>query len=420
MSGMFVHTADVHLGFQKKEGLVRLERAIFDNMMDWCVKQEVDFILMAGDLFHTNIPNMDVQKHAFAAFDRVRAAGIPVYAVYGSHDASPIHGSVIDLLAEGGFLKNVHEPEKLDDDRIRLGFTTDPKTGIKIAGLPGLKVGREEAYFRMLDKEALEAEPGPKIFMFHGGFTDLVEGHKGDSMPISLLPTGFDYYAGGHIHETIRSKYGDAPIVYPGPLFAGYHADMELTASGMRRGHMIVRHENGKVTDVAGSASRPDVQYRVLNVDASNRKSEDVDKEVRYKSAGADVDGKVILMKVAGTISEGRTSDIDLAGAITMLNARGAIAVELNRRGLLSKKYEIEKVEQKGSRKDLARAIFDKNIKEYEGRPALMGDSGVDFAMAMFKTLSQEKREGETKADYEKRVIDPALKMVLEHGKETA
>ena len=142
MSGMFVHTADVHLGFQKKEGLVRLERAIFDNMMDWCVKQEVDFILMAGDLFHTNIPNMDVQKHAFAAFDRVRAAGIPVYAVYGSHDASPIHGSVIDLLAEGGFLKNVHEPEKLDDDRIRLGFTTDPKTGIKIAGLPGLKVGR--------------------------------------------------------------------------------------------------------------------------------------------------------------------------------------------------------------------------------------------------------------------------------------
>ena len=80
MTGMFVHTADVHLGFQKKEGLVRLERAIFDNMMDWCVKQEVDFILMAGDLFHTNIPDMGVQKHAFAAFERVRAANIPVYA----------------------------------------------------------------------------------------------------------------------------------------------------------------------------------------------------------------------------------------------------------------------------------------------------------------------------------------------------
>ena len=175
MTGMFVHTADVHLGFQKKEGLVRLERAIFDNMMDWCVKQEVDFILMAGDLFHTNIPDMGVQKHAFAAFERVRAANIPVYAVYGSHDASPVHNSVIDLLAEGGLLTNVHAPEVLEDGRIRLGFTTDPGTGIKIAGLPGLKAGREEGYFQMLDKEALEAEEGPKIFMFHGGFTELTD-----------------------------------------------------------------------------------------------------------------------------------------------------------------------------------------------------------------------------------------------------
>ena len=369
MSGMFVHTADVHLGFQKKEGLAQLEREIFDNMVYWCVDQKVDFVLMAGDLFHTNIPNMEVQKHAFSAFAELHDAGIPVYAVYGSHDASPVHGSVIDLLAEGGFLKNVHAPEKLDDGRIRLGFTIDPKTNIKIAGLPGLKAGREEAYFKMLDKESLEAAAGPKIFMFHGGFTEITEGHKGDSMPISLLPRGFDYYAGGHIHETIKSKYGDAPVVYPGPPFAGYHADLELNAGGMQRGHMIVRHDHGKVTDVAGIASRPKVEYLTIKVDAEGKTAKAVDEELMYKVAGAVPSDKVVLVTVAGELSEGKAADINLNGRADWLYDKGAIAVELKHHRLASKKFAVGKVQPKGTRKEMERAVFAQHMKEYEGAP---------------------------------------------------
>ncbi len=98
----FAHLSDIHLGFQKHEALQKVEQEVFERALDECISRKVDFILIPGDLFHVNIPEMRVQKYAFAKFRQVHQAGIPVYVVYGSHDFSPVSNSVIDLLAEVG------------------------------------------------------------------------------------------------------------------------------------------------------------------------------------------------------------------------------------------------------------------------------------------------------------------------------
>ena len=74
----FAHLSDIHLGFQKHEALQKIEQDVFEKIFDQCIARKVDFILIPGDLFHVNIPEMRVQKFAFAKFRQIYDAGIPV------------------------------------------------------------------------------------------------------------------------------------------------------------------------------------------------------------------------------------------------------------------------------------------------------------------------------------------------------
>ena len=71
-----------------------------------------------------------------------------------------------------------------------------------------------------------------------------------EGIPVSYLPKGLEYYAGGHIHEYIHDRlvdYGD--IVYPGALFGSSFTDLEIVAKGGRRGYVIVE-VNDKVKNI--------------------------------------------------------------------------------------------------------------------------------------------------------------------------
>ena len=118
----FAHLSDIHLGFQKHEALQEIEQNVFEKTLDECISRKVDFILIPGDMFHVNIPEMRVQKYAFAKFKQVHDAGIPVYVVYGSHDFSPVANSVIDLLAETGYITKVTKVKEPTEEKITLDF----------------------------------------------------------------------------------------------------------------------------------------------------------------------------------------------------------------------------------------------------------------------------------------------------------
>ena len=405
--------SDVHLGFQKQESLQKIEQQVFEKILDQCISLKVDFILIPGDLFHVNIPEMRVQKFAFAKFRQVHDAGIPIYVVYGSHDFSPVSNSVIDLLTEVGYITKVTQAKSHDDGQISLKCLVDPKTRVKITGLSGLKVGKDREWYEKLDRNSLEAETGFKIFLFHGGISDMKtdSGMDGDQMPLSLLPKGFSYYAGGHMHKFNHQSFdGYSNVVYPGTPFAGYHADLEDNANGQKRGFVLVEFED-EVKSV-DFIEIENTEYEVIEVDANNRKAESVNQELSEKTAEVNVENKVVIIKIHGELMSGKTSDVDVSIVRDNLNDKEALVVNISKNQLTSKEYSI--TEAKGSNKEeIETNVFSENIGQLKfDYPELLEKSGIKLATKLLQELGQSKLENEKNNEYVPRIRDNVLALL--------
>lgn len=406
----FAHLSDVHLGFQKHESLQKIEQKVFESILNQCIERKVDFILIPGDLFHVNIPEMRVQKFAFAKFRQVHDAGIPIYVVYGSHDFSPVSNSVIDLLAEVGYIRKVTLATSHEDGAISLKCLVDESTGAKITGLSGLKVGKDREWYEKLDRDSLEAESGFKIFLFHGGISDMKtdSGMDGDLMPLSLLPKGFSYYAGGHMHKFNHQSFdGYSNVVYPGTPFAGYHADLEDNANGQKRGFVLVEFE-----DVVKSVDFIEIEntnYEIIKVDANNRKAESINQELVEKTKDIDAANKVVIVKVAGELTSGKTADVDISGIREKLNDAGSLVVNISKNQLKSKEYSI--TEAKGANKEEVETnVFAENIGQLRfDNESLLGEDGIKLAKKLLRELGQGQLINEKKNEYIPRVRDNAL-----------
>ena len=405
----FAHISDIHLGFQKNPALQDIEQHVFEDVLDRCISMNVDFILMPGDIFHVNIPPMRVQKYAFAKFRQVYEAGIPVYVVYGSHDFSPVSGSVIDLLASIGYITKVTRAESSADGTISLDFIHD-KTGAKITGLSGLKAGNDRTYYEKLDRAALESEPGFKIFLFHGGIAEMKDNmiNEGEMMPLSLLPRGFSYYAGGHMHEQNAQKFdGYAHVVYPGTPFAGFHSDLEDNAGGTKRGFYVVEFEdNVKSVEFVQVEN---ASYGMIDVNAEGKPAESVNAELQQRTVDADPAGKIMIIRISGEMASGKTADVDVSAVQAGLTQGGAVATLIKKSKLKSKEYEITPA--KGAdRKEIERGVFFENIGQIRlGREDLAGERGVGLAVTLLHTLGAEQLANEKKAGYTDRVKKDAF-----------
>ena len=409
----FAHLSDVHLGFQKHESLQNIEQQVFEKILDECITRKVNFILIPGDLFHVNIPEMRIQKFAFAKFRQVHDAGIPIYVVYGSHDFSPVSNSVIDLLAEIGYIRKVTNATSHEEGKISLKCLIDEKTGAKITGLSGLKVGKDREWYEKLDRSSLEAEQGLKIFLFHGGISDMKtdSGIDGDQMPLSLLPKGFSYYAGGHMHKFNHQSFDEySNVVYPGTPFAGYHADLEDNANGQKRGFVLVEFDDEiKSVDFIEIEN---TKYEIIEVDANNRKAESVNQELSEKTADIDVVNKVVIVKIQGELMSGKTADIDVSIVRDNLNDKDALVVNVSKNQLTSKEYSI--TEAKGSNKEeIETNVFSENIGQLKfDYPELLDKSGIKLASKLLQELGQSKLENENKNEYIPRIRDSALALL--------
>ncbi len=409
----FAHLADIHLGFQKVESLQKVEQDVFERAIDDCIARKVDFIVISGDLFHVNIPEMRVQKFAFRKFRQIHDMGIPVYVVYGSHDFSPVSNSVIDLLVEAGYLKKVTLDVGGTDDKIHLDFVVDKKTGALIAGLSGLKAGKDVTWYERLDRKSLESVTGFKIFLFHGGLDEMKteETSEGDFMPMSLLPKNFDYYAGGHLHTFSHQIYpGYDNVVYPGTLFSGYHSDLEENARGRKRGYVLVDFD-AKINRVE-FIEIPNTDYELVEIDAHGKISKTVNTELMTKIAHIDPSGKIIIVKVSGELSQGKTSEIEFSSLKHTLKEKGALDVKVNQSKLTSREYKITEATGR-NRSEIELNVFKENIGELRlDQKELLSDSGILMAKKLLATLNKPILENEKKTDYVKRIEQDAMEVL--------
>lgn len=96
MSVVFVHTADWHLGKEyqgwgpKTSLFARWRFEAVRRTYDLAMREEAQFILVAGDVFHTETPRKEVTDEVLTLF---RDAPVPVFVIPGNHDPARI-GSI--------------------------------------------------------------------------------------------------------------------------------------------------------------------------------------------------------------------------------------------------------------------------------------------------------------------------------------
>jgi hypothetical protein len=297
------------------------------------------------------------------------------------------------------------------DGKLKLEFVCDPSTNAKLVGISARKAGLESKFYEILDRETLESEEGFKIFAFHAGLDEFKPEHlaKMESIPLSYLPKDFQYYAGGHIHEKSEHTLPHYDhIVFPGVLFAGSPRDLEASAKGLQRGFYIIHFSDAVEQTNFVPVELCSCVY--FEYDVSNKNSIQAQNELSQSLKELDVKGKLVLIKVFGELSGGKTSDLKFADSKKLLMDQGAVHVDFNRFGLSSKEYASIKV----TGEDIAAIslqLFKENIGTVKlSNNELKNDSGVRQAVNLLKTISQEQRTGETKRNYETRMVNDAIK----------
>ncbi len=313
-------------------------------------------------------------------------------------DFSPSGKTMLDVLEKAGLCENV---TKLEGDN--LSFTVDPKTGIKITGMLGKKGGLEKSDYETLNKGLLEQEQGFKIFMFHTALEEFKpESMKNmEAQSAATLPKNFNYYAGGHVHYIFDTMHHGGLLTFPGALFPNNFKEIEEFKHG---GFYIVDEQlNFSYVPV----KLKDVESWKFSAD--DKTPEQLSLEIEERIKGTDTKDKIVTMRVAGTLSTGKPSDIKFKELFLRLD--DAYFVMKNTSKLKAKVFEELKIEE-GSVEEIEQKL----LKEHSAQATLTEETAVEnqekLTEQLMQVLDKEKAEGEKNADFEKRIVSEAAKVL--------
>ncbi|MFA6089576.1 MAG: metallophosphoesterase [Candidatus Woesearchaeota archaeon] len=426
----YAHLGDVHIGSFREPEMSNLSTIAFSKAIDTCIKEKVDFILIAGDLFNTALPEINSLKVVTEKLKELQDNNISCYLVPGSHDFSPTGKTMLDVLESAGLLINVVKGQMTSDNKLQLTFSIDKKTGAKITGMLGKKGGLESEYYKDIDYSNLEKEEGYKIFMFHTTITELKpkDMQNVESNPISILPKGFNYYAGGHVHIVKEAKYGNANIVYPGPTFPANFKELEELQHGgfyiidtntinakTTNAQTINNEKNNNHTNKVETHTNENNKENItgqltyhkitvfdvisVKIDADNKTPKEVEEDIEEFFKSKDVNRKIILIRVEGELQNGKSTDINFRHITESLEQKNSHYVLRNTTKLISKEFKEVKTD---SKENIEEEIIKNNTPQIK-----IEDFDVEkLVKELMDNSNDERHEGETVFGYEKRIIE--------------
>ena len=206
---LFSHISDTHLGLQQY-GLEEREQDIYDSFnqaIDISIKDKVNFIIFAGDIFHTPNPSGEAILQMANALKRLKQNSIKSFFILGEHDISRVRATPIPYVYHNlEFSKYVGRGNAVyHNDVMIAGFDKIRKN----------EVSTFEEKFKELDSVAKQHN-GHKIMVLHQGITEINQ--FAGELNASDLPKNFTYYAMGHLHDKLVKDFDQlgGPLVYPG------------------------------------------------------------------------------------------------------------------------------------------------------------------------------------------------------------
>lgn len=207
----FIHTSDTHLGCAQFDYHER-EQDVYDafaEIIDTAVKDKVDAVIHAGDIFHVPKPGGTPLLRLADGIKTLEDNGIKLYFTLGEHDISRMTGTPSSYIFH------------------KLGLATYVGSGKPVMHEGTMILGFPKARRSEIDElatnlkqanEVAKQHSGKKILVLHQG---LVEFNKwAGEMTSNDLPHHFDYYAMGHLHDSSAKRFErlNGPVCYPGSI----------------------------------------------------------------------------------------------------------------------------------------------------------------------------------------------------------
>jgi DNA repair protein SbcD/Mre11 len=379
----FAHLADCHLGGWRQEELQNLNLSSFRKAIDLSINEKVNFILIAGDLFDSAYPPIEILKETFAEFKKVKDAGIKIYIIAGSHDFSASGKTFLDVLEKAGFCENVQKIEIDQEGRFKLKPTFFNE--IAIFGYSGKKSGME---IEDLKKVYFDSVYPFTIFMLHTTIKDVVGTIPMDSIEKLDLPVA-DYYAMGHIHQVFKKEEGKSTFVYPGPIFPNNFQELADLGCGsfeiVELGTGVLKTKNIKLDLV-------DKAYLELVLEDGHTATEKIIQEIDRLN----LKDKIFLLKLKGVLTKGKSGDIRFNEIEEFVKKKGAYSFLRNISSITNREEQLE-IDVKEI-ENIEEQIFEdytlKNPHDFN-----------KFLPSLLKTLSIEKNEDEKNNLFEDRLL---------------
>lgn len=254
----FIHTADLHLDSPLRglsayhdapaERLRTATRDAFQNLVTQAIDEQVDFMVVAGDIYDGDWKDFNTGLFFVRQMGRLRHAGIPVYLLYGNHDADSEMTRGLELP------DNVHVFSSRKAETFRIEH--------KKVALHGRSFKVAATTENLLPSYPESVAGWLNIGVLHTALEGNAEHAKYAPCSVAELQAkGYQYWALGHVHEHWMLR-GDVTIAYSGNL-QGRHI-RELGA----RGALLVTAEDGEITEV--DRLEVDVlRWHALDVDIS-------------------------------------------------------------------------------------------------------------------------------------------------------
>jgi DNA repair exonuclease SbcCD nuclease subunit len=213
MAFRFVHTADLHLDSPLRSLSLRnaelaalvgdATRQALVRIVDLCLEEEVDALIIAGDLYDDEQTSMKTARFLATQMQRLHDAGIDVFKIRGNHDAlSKITQELVLPPSVKVFSGRAEAIESV-------------RGGLNVA-IHGLSFAKPHAPESLLPKFKPPVAGAVNIGIMHTSLAGAPgHDHYAPCSVADLHASGFDYWALGHIHQRTH-HVGEKTVIMPG------------------------------------------------------------------------------------------------------------------------------------------------------------------------------------------------------------
>jgi exonuclease SbcD len=243
MAFRFVHTADLHLDSPLRSLALRdptlaelvgnATRQAFVAIIDLCLDEQVDALVIAGDLYDGDQTSMKTAQFLVAQLRRLHVAGIVVYITRGNHDAMSritkeltFDGSAVTIFTHKA---DMHLPNRIG------GSPVVAVHGVSFRDrhapdslLPGFQPPRPDTINIGIMHTSLDGAPNHDVYA--------------PSSLAELQASGFRYWALGHIHRR-AAHTGETTVVMP-----GMPQGRDIGEAGAKTATLVTVADDGSIT----------------------------------------------------------------------------------------------------------------------------------------------------------------------------